>query len=198
MAFFMKHDILSLVEDAIKAIEFLKKNESLSFLNKISMEILNCYDNGGKILIAGNGGSMCDSMHFAEELTGFFRKRRRPLAAIALADPAHISCVANDVGFEYVFSRMVEAIGSKNDLFITLTTSGNSKNLIEGSVSAKKKGLKVIGFLGKDGGALKEFCDIYWIVEGFLHSDRIQEAHMTAIHIIIEMVEKKLFPDIIL
>ena len=144
-------------------------------------------------MIAGNGGSLCDAMHFAEEMTGFFRAKRRAFPAIALADPGHISCVGNDVGFESVFSRSLEALGEEGDIFIALTTSGNSQNLIQAAEVAKQKKLRTIAFLGKSGGVLKGLCDLEWIVKGFPFSDRVQEAHMTAIHIIIEMVEKELF-----
>ncbi len=144
------------------------------------------------MLTAGNGGSLCDAMHFAEELTGFYRARRKPFPAMALADPSHMSCVANDTAFEFVFSRYVEAFGKGGDIFVALSTSGNSKNLVTAAKAAQELGVKVIGFLGKDGGQLLEFCDDYWIVKGFPYSDRIQEAHMAAIHIIIEAVEKEL------
>ena len=144
------------------------------------------------MLLAGNGGSLCDAMHFAEELTGFYRSRRRPLPAIALADPGHMSCVANDTTFDHVFSRPVEALGQEGDLLILLSTSGNSRNLIEAAKAAHQKSMHVIAFLGKTGGMLQEFCDDCWIVRGFPYSDRIQEAHMAAIHIIIEAVECRL------
>ncbi|MCB1084630.1 MAG: SIS domain-containing protein [Chlamydiia bacterium] len=155
--------------------------------------MIDCYKSGGKLIIAGNGGSLCDAMHFAEELTGYFRKERPALPAIALADPGHLTCVGNDAGFEKVFSRGVEAHGREGDLFIALTTSGNSENLIRATQFAKKKGLKTIAFLGKTGGALKGMSDLEWVVSGFETSDRIQEAHMAAIHIIIEQVEQELF-----
>ena len=132
-------------------------------------------------------------MHFAEELTGFFRKKRIALPAIALSDPGHLTCVSNDLGFESVFSRSVEALGAPGDLFIALTTSGNSPNLIQAVQMAKSKQLRTIAFLGKTGGEMKGQCDLEWIVSGFTFSDRIQEAHMAAIHIIIEQVERNLF-----
>ena len=143
-------------------------------------------------MVAGNGGSLCDAMHFAEELTGFFRKKRQPFAALALADIGHMSCVANDAGFEHVFARSVAALGKKEDLLVLLTTSGNSTNLIWAAEVAKELGIKTVGFLGKTGGALKGVCDLEWVVEGFPYSDRIQEAHMCAIHIAIEMMEKEM------
>lgn len=185
--------IASAVEDAIRAARFLQTEESFSFLEKAVEMITACYLAGGKLLIAGNGGSLCDAMHFAEELTGQFRSKRMALPAIAIADPGHLSCVANDMGFEAVFSRSVEAFGKPEDLFIALSTSGNSMNLIKALETAKKLQLKTISFLGKNGGKMKGMADLEWIVSGFLFSDRIQEAHMAAIHIIIESVESRLF-----
>ncbi|MBY0529530.1 MAG: SIS domain-containing protein [Rhabdochlamydiaceae bacterium] len=189
----MQNEIEQSIADAILAIEFLRSSESLAFIEQASSELAACFQRGGKVLIAGNGGSLCDAMHFAEELTGQFRHRRKALPAIAFADPGHMSCVANDMGFDEVFARNVEAFGNERDLFIALTTSGNSSNLIKAVATAKAMGLKTICFLGKTGGKLKGMSDLEWIVPGFAFSDRIQEAHMTAIHIIIEMVEKQLF-----
>ncbi len=181
------------VQEAIAAISLLAKPAAMQFIDKISTWIADCYREGGKILIAGNGGSLCDAMHFAEELTGFYREKRMALPAIAISDPGHLTCVGNDIGYEYVFSRYIEALGKERDIFICLTTSGRSQNLVLAVQAAKKKGLKTVAFLGKTGGTIKGQCDAEWIVEGFANSDRIQEAHMAAIHIIIEMVEKKLF-----
>jgi len=192
----MKQDILQAVEDGIRAIEVLKLDESVQFIESAAKQIAACFAAKNKILIAGNGGSLCDAMHFAEELTGQFRNYRKALPAIALSDPGHLTCVGNDMGYESVFSRGVEALGQPGDLFIALTTSGNSPNLIAAVKKAKERGLKTIAFLGKTGGKLKGLSDLEWIVSGFSYSDRIQEAHMTAIHILIEMVEKELFSPV--
>jgi D-sedoheptulose 7-phosphate isomerase len=189
----VQQNILSSIEDGVRAIEFLKLPQSLEFIEKASLALCESFEKGGKVLVAGNGGSLCDAMHFAEELTGFYRSKRPALGAIALADPGHISCVANDVGFDFVFSRGVEALGRAGDVLVVLTTSGNSTNLIEAVKAAKSLGMYTIGFLGKTGGKLKGLTDLELIIEGFVYSDRIQEAHMTVIHILIEMVEKKLF-----
>lgn len=189
----MKNHILHSIEDAIRATLFLKEPESIQFIESAATEIAHCFQKGGKLLIAGNGGSLCDAMHFAEELTGVFRGKRKALPAMALSDPGHLSCTANDLGYQDVFSRAVEAFGNSDDIFISLTTSGNSLNLIQAVACAKEKGLKTISFLGKTGGKMKGMSDLEWRVDGFSYSDRIQEAHMAAIHIIIEMVEKKLF-----
>jgi len=191
----MRDSILSAVEDGLQAIGFLKQPESLDFMETASRLISNCFKEGGKLLIAGNGGSLCDAMHFAEELTGVFRKKRKALPAIALSCPGHLTCTANDLGYDGVFARGIEALGKPGDVFVSLTTSGNSANLLQAVPLAKMLGLKTISFLGKTGGKLKGLSDLEWIVEGFRYSDRIQEAHMTAIHIIIEMIEKELFHE---
>ena len=189
----MQNAILKSVKKGIEAMESLRSPEGLKFIESTAWAIIDCFKNGGKLLIAGNGGSLCDAMHFAEELTGYFRKKRPALPAIALADPGHLTCVGNDTSFNEIFSRGIEAHGNHGDLFIALSTSGNSENLIRATTVAKEKNLQVITFLGKTGGALKGMGDFEWIVSGFEYSDRIQEAHMAAIHIIIEMVEQELF-----
>ena len=189
----MQKEIEYAVDEAIRAIILLKEEKSMSFIENASQLIAECFTKGGKLLIAGNGGSLCDAMHFAEELTGQFRYARKALPAIALSDPGHLSCTANDMGFDFVFARAIEALAKPEDLFIALTTSGNSINLFKAMLTAQKKGLKTITFLGKTGGKLKGMSDLEWVVSGFEFSDRIQEAHMTAIHIIIEQVETLLF-----
>lgn len=188
----MRNAIAKSVADALKAIQFMQTESSIDFMMQAALALSNAFEKGNKVLVAGNGGSLCDAMHFAEELTGFFREKRRALPAIALSDPAHMSCVANDVSYTAVFARSIEALGSPGDVFVALTTSGNSANIVAAMEEAKNRGLFTIAFLGKTGGALKGVADLEWIVSGFSTSDRIQEAHMTAIHIIIEMVEKHL------
>ncbi|MBP7075022.1 MAG: SIS domain-containing protein [Rhabdochlamydiaceae bacterium] len=185
--------ILDSVEDVIRAAQLLKTPEVLKFIETSSLMIANCFKSEGKILVAGNGGSLCDAMHFAEELTGLYRNKRPALPAIALSDPGHMSCVGNDLGYDHVFSRAVEALGKKGDVLVLLTTSGNSPNLIKAAEMAREKGLAVIAFLGKTGGKLKGMADLEWIVSGFSYSDRVQEVQMAAIHMIIEMVEEELF-----
>ena len=192
----MKNSIVYSVQEAIEAMQKLQSNEALQFIEDAALTISQAYIKGKKILIAGNGGSLCDAMHFAEELTGFYREKRKALPAIALSDPGHMSCVGNDLGFEYIFSRAVEALGQPGDVLIILTTSGNSMNLVHAYDKARSLDMKTISFLGKTGGKLKGLSDLEWIVEGFKTSDRIQEVHMSAIHIIIEMVEKILFSEI--
>jgi D-sedoheptulose 7-phosphate isomerase len=190
----MQHEIENAINDVIRTAEFLKEPSSVDFMETASRWIAECFHSDNKLLIAGNGGSLCDAMHFAEELTGIFRAQRKALPAIVLSDPGHITCVSNDLGFDEVFSRGIEAFGRAGDIVILLTTSGNSPNIVKAAECAKRKNLKTIAFLGKAGGRLREKCDLEWIVPGFGYSDRIQEAHMAAIHIIIEAVEKILFP----
>jgi D-sedoheptulose 7-phosphate isomerase len=189
----MKENILLSLQEAVEAISLLKEKSALDFIEKSAESLYRCFTQGGKVLLAGNGGSLCDAMHFAEELTGFYRHKRKALPAIALSDPGHMSCVANDLSYDQVFARGIEALGKKEDVFIAMTTSGNSPSIVEAVSTAKKLGLYTIAFLGKTGGKLKGLCDLELIVEGFAYSDRIQEAHMAAIHIIIEMLENRLF-----
>lgn len=189
----MRSEILQSIEQASQAIEQLKLPRSLAFMEKMAIALSSCFRSGNKVLIAGNGGSLCDAAHFAEELTGVFRKPRAALPAIALTEPGHISCVGNDLGFEHIYSRGVEAFGKPGDIFIGLTTSGNSPNIIKAMETAKRMELKTISFLGKGGGSLKGVADLELLIEGFQTSDRIQEAHMTAMHIVIEMTENLLF-----
>ena len=189
----MRQKLKDSVSEAVRAIQALEKEESLRFIEKSALKIEECFAKGGKLLIAGNGGSLCDAMHFAEEITGVFRKKRRALPAIALSCPGHLTCVANDLSFEEVFARGVEAFGRPEDILVVLTTSGNSANVAKAFKAARSIGLGTIAFLGKTGGRLKGICDLELVVEGFSFSDRVQEVHMAAIHIIIEMVEQKLF-----
>ncbi len=150
---------------------------------------------GGKALSCGNGGSMSDAMHFAEEWSGRYRSERPPLPAIAFSDPGHMSCVANDYGYAEVFARQVQALGSEGDLLLMLSTSGNSPNLLRAAEEARSRGVTTVGLLGKGGGKLLPLCDLPIIVPGET-SDRIQELHIKIIHIVIETVERALFPDL--
>lgn len=189
----MKELIASSVKDCVLAAQKLAEPQALEFIERSAELLANVFRSGHKVLIAGNGGSLCDAAHFAEELTGFFRGPRRALPAIALSEPGHITCTGNDLGFDWIFSRAVEALGQPGDLFVGLTTSGNSQNIIYAVEAAQKQGLHTILLLGKEGGKLKGVADLEWIVDGFPTSDRIQEAHMAAIHVMIEAVEQHLF-----
>ncbi|GAB4383020.1 MAG: D-sedoheptulose 7-phosphate isomerase [Phycisphaerales bacterium] len=146
---------------------------------------------GGKVLVCGNGGSLCDAMHFCEELTGRFRQDRRPLPALACTDPGHLSCTANDFGYEYVFARWVEALGRRGDILIVLSTSGNSRNIVRAVEAGAAVGMTRVALLGGTGGVLSGLCEHQFIVPGTT-SDRIQELHMLILHTLVECVEAEL------
>lgn len=173
---------------------FVSDKKNIDNINSAINLMVESFKNNGRIFSAGNGGSMCDAMHFAEELTGRFRKERAPLPAMAINDASHLTCVSNDYGYEFIFSRYVEAWGNKGDILLAISTSGNSKNIILAVEAAKKKGMKVVGLLGKGGGALKDMVDVSLIVDSSV-SDRIQEVHIKCIHIFIEGIERNLFPE---
>ena len=173
---------------------FIKEEAEKQTTEKVAKDLATIFQSGNKVLICGNGGSNCDALHFAEEFTGRFRKDRKALPAISLSDSSHITCVGNDYGFDYIFSRGVEAYGKEGDMFIGISTSGNSANIIKAVEVAKNMGLKTVVLLGKDGGKLKGMCDYEFIIPGET-SDRIQEIHMMILHIIIEGVEKIMFPE---
>lgn len=145
---------------------------------------------GGKIISCGNGGSMCDAMHFAEELTGRYRDNRKSIAAISISDPSHITCVGNDYGFQFVFSRFVEGVGREGDVLLGISTSGNSANVIEAAKAARSRGMKVIILSGKDGGALAPLADSEVRVPWNGYADRIQEIHIKVIHALIDYIER--------
>jgi D-sedoheptulose 7-phosphate isomerase len=147
---------------------------------------------GGKIISCGNGGSMCDAMHFAEELTGRYRDDRKPIPALSISDPSHMSCVGNDYGYEKVFSRYLEAIGNKGDVLLAISTSGNSRNIIEAITAARAKGMQVIGLTGKDGGKMADLCDVEIRAPFSDYADRAQEIHIKVIHSLIDHIEREL------
>ena len=149
-----------------------------------------CWNNGGKMLVAGNGGSAADAMHFAEELTVRFQKNRRALAAMALCDPTVITCAGNDFGYDAIFTRQVEAFGKLGDVFVGITTSGNSANILRAFATARSQGLLTVGMLGKDGGKAKDVVDIDLTIPHTLTS-RVQEGHKILIHTICEWVDSK-------
>ena len=145
---------------------------------------------GNKIMSCGNGGSMCDAMHFAEELTGRYRDNRAPIAAISISDPSHMSCVGNDYGYQYVFSRFVEGVGRPGDVLLAISTSGNSANVVEAARMAQSKGIVVVALTGKDGGVLAGCCDVEVRVPWMEYADRVQEVHIKVIHALIDYIER--------
>ncbi len=154
--------------------------------------MVECLKKGGKIISCGNGGSMSDAMHFAEELSGRFREDRKGMAAVSISDPSHITCVGNDYGFDYIFSRYIEAVGQQGDVLLGISTSGNSANVIKAAEEAKNKGIKVVALTGKSGGILKDCCDVELRVPHQGYSDRVQEVHIQIIHSLIQYIEMSL------
>jgi len=174
--------------------KFLADDANFEKIKQAGDIMVECLSGEGKIISCGNGGSMCDAMHFAEELTGRFRDDRRAIGAVSISDASHITCVSNDYGFEKIFSRYVEGVGRKGDVLLAISTSGNSKNILNAIESAKAKGMKVVGLTGKDGGIMAEVCDVEIRAPKSNYSDRVQEIHIKVIHSLIDFIEKNLKP----
>ena len=188
----MRDGMQRALEDAARVLEeFRNDPATLEAMAATVKVIVSAFKNRGRVFSCGNGGSLCDAMHFAEEFSGRFHLDREPYPAIALSDPAHLTCVANDYGFEHVFSRQIDALGHEGDVLLILSTSGNSPNIVKAAEAAKERGVIVVGCLGKGGGAVRSLCDIVLHAPGE-GSDRIQELHMLALHSIIEQVEKEM------
>jgi D-sedoheptulose 7-phosphate isomerase len=186
---------LNCLKEAQKTVDlFTSDATQMAKCVEFSNILIQAYKNQATVFSCGNGGSHCDAMHFAEEMTGRYRKDRRPLGALALGDASHVTCVSNDYGFKYIFSRQVEALARKGDVLIGLSTSGNSENVILAMEAAKAKSMTTIALLGKDGGKLKSIADLSIIVPAQT-ADRIQEMHIKLIHTVIETVERSLFPE---
>lgn len=181
-----------LMEAAQVLDKFLNDDHNLLQISTAATLIADSFKQGGKVLSCGNGGSHCDAMHFAEELTGRYREDRPGYPGIAISDPSHLSCVSNDFGFDYVFSRYIEAVGSKGDILFGISTSGNSRNIIKAIEAAKEKGMKTVILTGKDGGKMAGLADIEIRVPHFGYADRIQEVHIKIIHILIQLIEKEM------
>lgn len=171
---------------------FLSNDRYIQSIENAAKIIATTFHAGGKVLSCGNGGSHCDSMHFAEELTGRYREYRPGYPAIAISDPSYLSCVGNDFGYEQIFSRYVEAVGSKDDVLLGISTSGNSLNILRAIEAARSKGMKVIVLTGKQGGKMAGCTDVEIRVPHFGYSDRIQEIHIMVIHILILLIEKQM------
>ena len=171
---------------------FVSDDRNLEAIQQAAILVADSFKQGGKVLSCGNGGSHCDAMHFAEELTGRFRDNRPSYPAIAISDVSHISCVGNDYGFDYIFSRYVEGVGNKGDVLLGISTSGNSTNVIKAIEAAKQKGMKIITLTGKDGGKMNGLADVDIRVPHFGYADRVQEIHIKVIHILILLIEKEM------
>ena len=183
--------ILTELQEAAKVLEqFLSNEKNINAIEDAGMVMSESIRNGGKIISCGNGGSHCDAMHFAEELTGRYRENRKALPAIAVSDPSHMSCVSNDFGYDFVFSRFIEALGQEGDVLLGISTSGNSKNVLRAAEIAKQKKMTVVALTGKNGGELAELADIEIRVPHMGYADRVQEIHIKVIHILIQLIEK--------
>ena len=189
----MIEHIRNSLQEAQRALEaFLANEQTLGNIQKAAELLVESFEHKGKAFSCGNGGSMCDAMHFAEELTGRYRENRPGYAGIAISDPSHLSCVSNDFGYDYVFSRYVEAVGRRGDVLLGISTSGNSGNILKAIEAARAKGMKVIALTGKDGGKMAGLADVEIRVPHFGYADRIQEVHIKVIHILIQLVEKEM------
>lgn len=188
--------IRNTLNEALEALQALAGNEAT--LQRIAAAgdlLADTFAAGGRAYSCGNGGSMCDAMHFAEELTGRFRDNRPGYAALAISDPSHLSCVGNDYGYEQVFARFIEAHGRKGDVLLAISTSGTSKNVLAAVNAARGRDLKVIALTGHEATPLSESADIAIVTPGGKYADRVQELHIKVIHILIELVERKLAPE---
>lgn len=174
---------------------FLHDERSLQSIVDAADLLTSAFRSSGKAFSCGNGGSMCDAMHFAEEFTGRFRNNRPGLAAIAISDPTHITCVANDYGYDQVFSRYIQAHGRRGDVLLAISTSGKSPSILVAAEAARQLDMRVIGLTGAPGSPLQALCDVCICSPGGAYADRVQEMHIKIIHILLELVERDLFPE---
>ena len=189
----MKKLVLNDFNEAAETLaKFMGEPRNLQAVERAGDLMAGALRKGKKVLSCGNGGSLSDAMHFAEELTGRFRDNRKPMPAMAISDPSHLTCVANDFGYDAVFSRVVEAMGQKGDVLLAISTSGNSKNVLNAIHTAKKKGMKVIGLTGKGGGEMAKLCDVEVRAPHTAYSDRAQEIHIKVIHTLIHYIEENI------
>ncbi len=169
--------------------QFLNNDSNFEAIEKAGRLMVEAVKNDGKILSCGNGGSMCDAMHFAEELTGKYRNDRPAIGAISMSDVSHMACVGNDYGYDHVFSRYLEAVGRKGDVLLAISSSGNSVNVIKAMEVARQKGIKIVGLTGKDGGKMAGLCDVEIRAPHSPYADRAQEIHIKVIHSLIDYIE---------
>jgi len=189
----LREQIKQQFEESTTILNQFQTEENFTKIEEAILIMSKALKNGNKIISCGNGGSMCDAMHFAEELSGRFRDNRKGLAAVSISDPSHITCVGNDYGFDYIFSRYLEALGKKGDVLLGISTSGNSKNVILAVNKAKDLGIKSIVLTGKDGGKLADLADLEIRAPHSQYADRAQEIHIKIIHNMILGIEKELF-----
>ena len=192
----MKNHVLASLQEAQTALEALLSNDTtLEAIVRTGQLLSETLHADGRVFSCGNGGSMCDAMHFAEELSGRYRLERRALAAIAISDPSHLSCVANDYGYEQVFARYIEAHGRRGDCLLAISTSGTSKNILAAAYAARERGVSIIALTGKSDTPLGRIATIEICTPGGRFADRVQELHIKVIHILIELVERQLFGE---
>ncbi|MDH4610024.1 D-sedoheptulose 7-phosphate isomerase [Pseudomonas sp. BN102] len=192
----MLSHIRNSLEEARTALDnFIANEQALKSIEHAAQLLVESFENKGKAFSCGNGGSMCDAMHFAEELTGRYRKNRPGVAAISISDASHISCVANDFGYDHIFSRYIESHGRPGDVLLAFSTSGKSPNVIKAAEAARALGVKVVALTGKPGSALEALADVCICAPGGDFADRVQELHIKVVHILIELVERKLAPE---
>jgi D-sedoheptulose 7-phosphate isomerase len=192
----MRQHILETLEQSLVYLQrFLASDDNLQSIDNAVNVLVKTLESGGAIYTCGNGGSMSDAMHFAEELTGRYRKNRAPLAATAISDPGHISCVANDYGYDYVFSRYLEARAKPGDCLLAISTSGRSNNVIKAAAYARANGIAVISLTGASGTELGMKATVDISTGASAYADRIQEVHIKVIHILIESIERHFFPE---
>lgn len=188
-----KANVLAALNDARDALDALISNEkTIEAVVAAAGLMADAVEGDGKVMSCGNGGSLCDAMHFAEEMTGRYRGNRRPYAALAISDASHMSCVGNDYGYEEVFSRYVEAHGRKGDVLLAITTSGTSRNIVKAAEVARRKGVKVVALTGRDETPITELADVSIVTPAGRWADRVQELHIKCIHILIELIERRL------
>lgn len=172
--------------------DFISNPDNFNRIEQAIDRITLSFQNGGKIIACGNGGSHCDAMHFAEELTGRYRNDRKALPALAISDSSHITCVGNDYGYEHIFSRFIEAHGNAGDILLGISTSGNSANVIKALEKARELGMYTIALTGKDGGKIKDLCDLEIRAPKSEFADRAQEIHIKIIHSLIDGIELRM------
>lgn len=184
------------LSESITTLEACRADETLARgIDRFVDHAARTFRDGGRLLACGNGGSMSDAMHFVEELCGRFRETRPALSAIAFSDPATLTCIANDFGFEEIFARQVEAHGRPGDLLVLMSTSGNSPNLVRAARVARELGVATVGLLGRGGGEVAREVDVSLVVPWTKNTERIQEAHLLVLHSVIESLEERLFFD---
>lgn len=191
----IQHIEASLREAEVALTNLIANKDTLKDIERAAGLLIAAFEAKGRVYSCGNGGSMCDAMHFAEELTGRYRLDRAALAAAAISDPGHISCVGNDLGYEQVFSRYIEAHGRRGDCLLVLSTSGTSKNVLRAARAAKSLGLSVIALAGKPSPELQALSTVYVYTPGGVFADRVQELHIKVLHILIELIERHFFPE---